>query len=170
MLKIKHQKGNKQEKAFSCLYDRYAQDLFDYFYYRFLGDEEKAKDFLQDLFLKLINPSISFNAQKKFRYWIYHIASNMCKNEYRKISTNRKHMSQILYETNTETLEESPVILWKSLRKLRTGQRELIILRYKYKLSIKDIASIINTPEGTVKSRLFTCIQDLSKIIKNNDK
>ena len=167
VLIIKHKQGKKKEKAFSCLYDKYAQDLLNYFYLRFFGDNEKSQDFVQELFLKIIENPPQLNKQKKLRYWLFHVASNMCKNEYRKISTERKHIHQLHYEAKTKSHEKEDIILWKNLRTLNYKQQELIILRYKYNLSIKEIANIIEIPDGTVKSRLFTCIQDLSKIVNS---
>ena len=48
------------------------------------NDKEKAADFTQDLFLKVIEKVSSFNLDYCFKTWIFSIANNMCKNEYRK--------------------------------------------------------------------------------------
>ena len=46
-------KENNQ-KAFGELYDRYAERLINYFYRMLWKDQEKAEDFTQDLFTKII--------------------------------------------------------------------------------------------------------------------
>jgi RNA polymerase sigma-70 factor (ECF subfamily) len=73
-----------------------------------------------------------------------------------------------IQKNNQETskIEDRP-LLWKKLRKLSDEQCNLLLLRYKYQHSVKEIAQILEIPEGTVKSRLFKCIQDISKNIKN---
>ncbi len=79
--------------AFNELYSRYNDRLF-YYFYRMLGNcEETANDFLQDIFLKIIDKPELFNPTFSFRKWIFSVAHNMCKNEYRK-RENRKTVLQ----------------------------------------------------------------------------
>src|ERR1700712_473931 len=73
-----------KEKAFTELYERYSKKMLYFFYQRLYQDKQKAQDFLQDLFLKILEKPQLFNADKKFKTWIYTLAANMCKNEYRK--------------------------------------------------------------------------------------
>lgn len=169
LLIIQQKKRKEKEKAFSCLYDRYAQDLLDFFYCRFFGDEEKAKDFLQEIFVKVITQAPLFSENRKFRYWVFRVAANMCKNEYRKQSIRRLHEAEILKSHQENSKSEHRPLLWKKLRKLNDEQCSLLLLRYKYQHSIEEIAQILEIPEGTVKSRLFKCIQDISKNIKNTE-
>ena len=59
------QKG--KEAAFNELYARYSNRLL-HFMYRMLGqDEARAQDFLQDLFLKIVNDPSKFDLQKNFK-------------------------------------------------------------------------------------------------------
>src|SRR6266568_4196340 len=72
-------------KAFNTLYARYKDRLL-YYFYRMLGNSnEKAQDFLQDIFMKLIDKAETFDSSRKFSTWIFSIAHNMCKNEYRRM-------------------------------------------------------------------------------------
>ena len=77
-------KGN--EAAFDELYKRYAEQLYRFFYKMLYQDEELAADFCQTLFMKVFDKANSFNPTLKFSTWLYSIASNMCKNEYRRHS------------------------------------------------------------------------------------
>jgi len=76
--------------SFDELYKRYSHRLLHYFYRMLNGDEEKAQDFLQDICLKIVEKADTFNPEGKFSSWIFTIASNMCKNEYRRM---RKRIS-----------------------------------------------------------------------------
>ena len=69
-----------KEKAFTELYTRYAKPMLYFFYQRLYQDEPKAQDFLQDLFLKIIEKPQLFDRDKKFKTWLYTVATNMCKN------------------------------------------------------------------------------------------
>ena len=83
MLFISHGK----EKAFNELYGRYSRKMLFFFHSKLFKNQEKANDFLQDLFLKIIENPQSFDSSKNFSIWIYTVANNMCKNEYRKKNT-----------------------------------------------------------------------------------
>lgn len=75
------QQGN--EPAFNTLYHRYATRLYG-FLIKMLGyDTAKAQDVLQDIFLIIAEHPEKFDIQKKFSTWIFTIAANKCKNEYR---------------------------------------------------------------------------------------
>ena len=67
--------------AFDEIYQRYGQCLLFYFCRMLGGDKAKAQDFLQDLFIKIIDKKNS--PVQNFKSWIFTIAHNMCKNEFR---------------------------------------------------------------------------------------
>ena len=162
---------NKNELAFGELYYRYSQKMFSFFYRMLYCDKEKAGDFLQDLFLKLIEKPQSFNSEEKFSPWFYSLAHNMCKNEYRKISirneySDRLPLSNISVDTNIyDELDLKSFIgeLYHFLEDLDDDHRSAFLLRYGNNLSIKEIAEIMVCPEGTIKSRLYYTIKYLSE-------
>ena len=90
------------ERAFDELYRRYSDRMLRYFWRMLNQDEEKSQDFLQDLMMKVVEKAHLFNADRRFSTWIYSVASNMCKNEYRsrevrKVMTRVDDFSQINY-------------------------------------------------------------------------
>jgi RNA polymerase sigma-70 factor (ECF subfamily) len=161
-------KGNQRQKAFDCLYLRYSTDLRSFFYFALNNDYEKAKDFVHDTFLKILESPQKFDSNRRFKPWIYQVASNMCKNEYRKISVVSRHKEEILNSESTYTeLKEDEIKLSEIIKNLTDDKRSLIVLRFKLNLSIKEIAEIYECPEGTVKSRLFNVTKELTKLYKN---
>jgi RNA polymerase sigma-70 factor (ECF subfamily) len=160
--------GNKGQVAFSHLYNRYSKLMLNYFYFSLHYDHNKAQDFVQDLFVKILEKHRTFNNDQFFKAWIYRIATNMCSNEYRKNNVIRKYHDHILSSTEIITLNpETENILRKCISDLNTEHRSLIVLRFKLKLSIKEMAQIYECPEGTIKSRLFHATKELSKLFKN---
>ena len=158
-------------KAFDELYNRYSKILLNFFYKKLYGDQEKANDLLQDLFLKIIEKPELFDTNKKFSTWIYTVAYNMCKNVYR---------SNIIKEKNYDInlLKELPTFdklnnkydvdffidsLNTELNNLSKKHKQTFNLRHKDMLSIKEISIVMNCSEGTVKSRLFYATKELSK-------
>ncbi len=175
LMEIFQQNKDDQSKiAFDHLYHRYAKPMVNYFYYALKNDNDKAQDFLHDLFLKIIEKKDQFSCHKSFKPWIYRIAINMCNNEYRREKILHKYeeymkASEIECYTNSQfenTIERN---LWNFVNTLRPEKRALIILRFKFNLSVKEMALIFDCAEGTIKSRLFYTTKELSKILKKQD-
>lgn len=158
---------SQKRKAFDCLYSRYSDLVTEYFYFALYRDIEKAKDFVHDLFIKILDSPEKFNTSKKFKPWMFQVASNMCKNEFRRQQVSNKYHEYIKVTTpNEETLKPKEKQLNRSIKRLSPEHRSLIVLRFKIKLSIKEIANILECPEGTVKSRLFYATKELAKLYK----
>lgn len=161
-----------EEAAFNVLYERYGHRLYRYFY-RMLGqDEALAGDCTQELFLRLIEKSAAFDPNRRFSAWIYAIAANMVKNEYR--SRSRRPELQRLPEEGLpqDTAPElfarldasaRQRLLEQALQGLSEQQRECFLLRYQEELPIQEISEIVGCPEGTVKSRLHYALRKLNE-------
>jgi RNA polymerase sigma-70 factor (ECF subfamily) len=92
----------------------------------------------------------------------------MCKNEFRNNKVIQKYNNHALAESEqTASLDDPENNLRRCISALNNEQRSLIVLRFKLKLSIKEIAGIYDCPEGTVKSRLFYATKELSKSYKD---
>ncbi len=161
-------------KAFNQLYSRYGKRLLHYFFRMLGGDREKSQDLLQDIFLKIIRKPELFNGRYKFKTWIFSVAHNMCKNEYRRLS-NR---DTTLIESNND-IADNPnsfdqridqklfqKVLQVRLNELPPDQRTAFLLRFQENLSIKEISKTMNCSEGTVKSRLFYACEKLAKYLQ----
>ncbi|NQU85616.1 MAG: sigma-70 family RNA polymerase sigma factor [Mariniphaga sp.] len=159
------------EKAFEIIYERYKNRLY-YFFLRMLGEcTETANDFLQELFIKIIDKPHFYNPKYKFSTWIFSVANNMCKNEYRKRKT-RDFVTIESFEnkiTQEDTIkvkvkaEERINFILAEIDKLSEELKTVMILKYKEKFCLKEISEITDVPEGTVKSRLFYARKELSK-------
>jgi RNA polymerase sigma-70 factor (ECF subfamily) len=167
--------GNSQ--AFALLYDRYSEKLIRYFY-RMLGqDRDKAEDFTQDLFTKLIEKPQLFDTTKKFGTWVFSIACNMCKNEYRRLAVrqgtvNDEAKAIKAKDENSENVvdymdkKSFNQLLHVELGLLDEKHRSVFILRFQEEMSIKEIGEALGISEGTVKSRLFYTLKKLSEKLK----
>ena len=151
--------------AFDHLYNRYAKRMVNFFYYALKNDYAKAQDFLHDLYLKIIENKDKFDSNKSFQAWIYRMASNMCKNEFRSIAVSKKYKEHAQYTARlTDTGPKLNDDLRAYINSLPHEQRSLIILRFKFNLTIKEISDIFECAEGTIKSRLFYAVKELSGI------
>nr|WP_320022720.1 RNA polymerase sigma factor [uncultured Draconibacterium sp.] len=167
---------NGNQSAFSELYERFNQRLY-YYFFRMLGnDKEVANDFLQDIFLKIINKPELFKPGYKFTSWIFTVAHNMCKNEYRhrevrKIISNDENPDQFLTDENSyeEMLKKEQLItqLFTEIEYLEEDQKAILLLKYKENFSLKEISEILELPLGTIKSRLYYARVELTKKLAN---
>ena len=164
------------KRAFDEVYERYAAALLRYFMRMLWRDREKSEDFVHDLFAKIVRKPEYFDTSRSFKTWVYSVANNMCKNEYKKQEV-RKGMSNgldnhySLYDKNTNVMNEVQDNFFqeafqKSLVDLDDKHREAFSLRHLEGLSIKEIAEVLEINEGTVKSRLFYATKYLAESLK----
>jgi len=157
--------------AFSEIHRRYAARLFNFFLRMLDRDRSRAEDLVQDVFLKIIENPRLYDLQRRFDTWIFHIAYNLCKNEYRKSAVRDGYRQSL--GTGEPATEYVPGNLHDGLmfsealdhhlNLLDEKHRMVFILRYQQDIPLREIAEILNCPEGTVKSRLFNAIKRLSE-------
>jgi RNA polymerase sigma-70 factor (ECF subfamily) len=176
-LMISMEKGEKA--AFDELYQRYAAPLRNYFKRMLWKDSEKAEDFVHDLFAKLIRNPNYFDPSRSFKTWVYSVANNMCKNEYKKQEVRKGTVNGVenhygLSDKSVNVMTEVQESQFKeaferSLDELDQKHREAFLLRHVDGLSIKEISEILNANEGTIKSRIFYAIKYLAADLKEFD-
>jgi len=150
------------QAAFSELYLRYKDRMYYYFYRMLDNSAEHANDFLQELFLKIIEKPESYHSSYPFKTWLYSVANNMCKNEYRSRGVRQEYQEFEALQPKIDFLNEKSfgddqIIekIFSTLDDLGEEHRSAFLLRYREGFSIKEVAEILQLPDGTVKSRLF---------------
>jgi RNA polymerase sigma factor (sigma-70 family) len=165
----------KDQKAFSVLYDRYGDRVYNYFFRLLWKDKEKAEDFAQELFMKVIHHGENFDGSRQFKTWLFSIANNMCKNEYRKQEVRKNAHPELHYQAsmNQTELPQDQLdqqgfeqALAMALLAMDEAKRTTFELRYKEEMSIKEISEILDCSEGTIKSRLFYTLKHLNQELK----
>ncbi len=163
------QKVNQgSEVALTEIYQRYSAPLMRYFTRMLWRDRNTAQDFLQDLFIKLIDNPGRFDASRQFSTWLFSIAHNMCKNEYRKRGNKESVVISIERNNNTDLNKLIDERDFKNrldflLETLDDESKSLFLLRYEQEFDLARISEILGIPVGTIKSRLFYLRKGLSK-------
>lgn len=164
--------GHKQ--ALEVLYDRYFDRLVK-FANSYLFDETKAEDIAQESFIKLIEKHEYFDYSRKFSTWFYTLTGNLCKQTLR----NDKNRLRILKEEVMTGMPETGIMYIESDRKilsqkistiyncLSEKEKNIYTLRFENELSIKEIADILNIPEGSVKSGVFYLLKKFAHHLKD---
>lgn len=157
------------QSAFDELYKRYSGPLLNFFYRMLHSDRGRAEDMLHDLFLKIIEHPESFDSARTFSTWFYSLAGNMIRNEYRSRQVRNEHAQYTLYQSEPQEIMNDDMDrqlfetrLKAELSKLDNDSQMIFNLRFGEEMSVKQIAEIMNCPEGTIKSRLFYMTKQLA--------
>ena len=173
---------DRRSEHFEILMRRYERELYT-FLRRFLGNAQHAEDVFQGTFLSVHLRIDQFEPGKRFRPWLYAIASNKAIDFLRR---NKRHQmasldctvqhadsdeamvsrlsSQGLSPDELAIRSETSAKVREAVGQLSESTQQLIQLAFYQGLKYADIAEILNIPVGTVKSRVFTAMRKLNEI------
>jgi len=171
---------NNTEDAFNILVQRYKNPLTN-FVFRFLGDYEACNDVVQEAMIKVYRYKDSYSSVAKFSTWIYTIAGNLARTEYRRkrrrniFSINDYGEDHKTYDLPDESYRPDVItdsgikdeIIQKALLKVKEAYREAVILRDIQGMSYEEISEILVVNEGTVKSRINRGRAQLQELLKS---
>lgn len=136
-------------------------------------DPQDAQDAAQDAFLKAFKGLKDFSPESSLYTWLYRIAVNTCL-DYQRKSHRSKFSDECLSEDrpsddpsperDCEAREISEAVQ-SALQKLPKKLRPAIVLREIDGLSYEEIAEILHTSLGTVKSRISRAREELRRIL-----
>ena len=156
---------------FEELYDRYANKVYRKCY-SFVYNQEKAQDFTHDIFLKLIVKIGTFKETSKFSTWLYSITYNYCMDQIRVKKKQKEYALDENYDiedADDAGLDElQSQRLYKSLEKMPSDEKALLLMKYQDDFSIKDISETLNISESAVKMRLLRSKEKLRKLYLEN--
>lgn len=156
--------------AFAALYSRYKQPVY-VFALRMLRKPDMARDVFQSAFLKTFECRSELTRVIRFRSWIFTVVRNLCLNELRRnksVDSSYEEMDDLPGEDHSTVLEreDESKLLMEAIMRLKPEYREVLLLREYEDLSYEEIAAIVGSTEGAVKSRLFKARQQLHKALK----
>lgn len=148
--------------------------------YRFTGSDSQAQDLTQEVFLRLFKNLKSFRSgEGSFATWLAKLTRNLLIDHYRRSKLDRATDSiedqlPVLEQTHgaggradglLSGREAGEILQW-GLSKLSPELRETVILRDLEGMEYREIAGVLNVPEGTVKSRLNRGRTDLARVLR----
>lgn len=150
--------------------------------YRFTGKDSEAQDMAQDVFLRVFKTLGSFRSgEGSFVVWLARLTRNLLIDNYRRTKQDRATDSiedqlPVLeqksgFDTRTDGLlagREAGELIQRALEKLSPELREAVILRDLEELEYREIAKVLNVPEGTVKSRLNRGRAELARVLRRS--
>lgn len=166
-----------EDDALALLVERYQNDVFR-FCLHYLGDLEGAREITQETFLRVYTARERFDASRVFRPWMLCIARNMCLNV---LKRNKLVLMESLDglggdDSNASEYWRAPVTehplenilsderrrqLLRMVNALAPEAREVVMMRYFEQMSSREIAEILETTEGAVRTRLHRALNQL---------
>lgn len=177
----KYRKGDLE--CLRTLIDRYRDELYR-FLVRLVGDRTAAEDVFQDTFLQIHLSAATFDAERRFRPWLFTIAANKGRDHLRK--KGRRQTLDLSAPVGGAASQDGPTYvdllkidmpgpdqrLDSAERDAKVQQvleamppllKEILLLAYFQRLSYANIAEDLGIPLGTVKSRLHAAVASFAQ-------
>ena len=148
--------------------------------FRFTNSAQEAQDLTQDVFLRVFKTIKTFrSAEGSFHTWLARVTRNLLIDNYRRTRQDRvtdsiENQLPLLEQSipsssrpeGAVVMREQGEILQAALEKLSPELRETVILRDLQEMEYREIALVLEIPEGTVKSRLNRGRAELARLLK----
>lgn len=153
------------------LYERYNKLLFGYFF-KLTRNQELSEDFVNDVFLKILNSKNKYRGDGIFRVWMFRIARNVFIDNYNRRKKIAGGEEAMINESMHQKAEDSHTMMEKSetcdwlhrgLMKLKEKDREVLVLCKLEELTYREVAKILDCSEEAVRVRMFRALQNLKE-------
>lgn len=157
--------AQKNPEAFGAVYDAHYQKIFRYIYYR-VGNKDVAEDLTAETFFQALKNIWRFRFIKRpFSAWLYRIAATQVAMYYREkkkyCALAMEECPELIHyadfcesEKNSFDIKEDFYFVSRILKKLKSEEKNILILRYFEDKSLNEISEIMKMKLNTVKSHL----------------
>lgn len=154
--------------AFETLEKRHSRRIYN-FLFKYTKDHQVTEDLVQETFLRVYRSRHSYRRIAKFTTWLYTIAGNLARTEYRKrqrvamlslhSTTGRGEFEMEIPDRSHVPDEQVDLVLQhervqRAIDHLPDIFREVVVLRGVQDLTYDEIQEITGIPLGTIKSRI----------------
>ncbi len=156
--------------AFVRLYRRHYDAVFRYCMHR-LFERTAAEDVTSEVFLKVVGNIHRFKGnERQFRNWLYRIATNAVSNYLRKTARRNRLLKVAREQANSPVADcgesaEKLALLKEAVFALRPRYQTIITLRFFENLKLTEIAEVLGSSPGTVRSQLARALAKLRKVL-----
>lgn len=164
--------------ALEVLYDRYSSIVYR-MALRMLKNREQSEEIVQEVFWRVWRRSASFERERgRVAQWIFGIAHNLCIDELRRM---RARPNQVYEDVDHPVIQQLvdeqidvPATAWAAeqqrvirdaLDHLPSAQRQAVEMAYFGGLSHQEIATKLDRPLGTIKTRVRLGLQKLGSLL-----
>jgi RNA polymerase sigma-70 factor (ECF subfamily) len=155
--------------AFVQLYRRHYDAVFCYCVHR-LFDRHMAEDITAEVFLKVVENFHHFRGnERQFRYWLYKIATNAVNDHLRRTARRDGLLKGACRQIGSQLADcgepsiEKLALLREAVLSLKPRYQTIITLRFFENLKLTEIAEVLASSPGTVRSQLARALAKLRK-------
>ena len=163
-------RARSDRAAFVQLYRRHYDVIFRYCAHR-LFDRAMAEDITSEVFLRMVENFHGFRGtEAQFRNWLYRIATNAVNHHLRRMNRRISLLRAAREQSNNQAVdyEESPeklALLKEAMLSLKPRYQTIITLRFFENLKLIEIAEVLGSSPGTVRSQLARALARLRKAL-----
>jgi len=156
--------------AFVQLYRRHYDAVFRYCVHR-LFERTAAEDVTSEVFLKVVENIHRFKGnEQQFLCWLYRIATNAVNNYLRKAARRNRLLKVAREQANSQVADcgesaEKLALLREAVFALKPRYQTIITLRFFENLKLTEIAEVLASSPGTVRSQLARALVKLRKVL-----
>lgn len=166
--------------AFALLVERWREKIRQ-LCIRMTGNVHLGDDLVQEVFARVFDKRREFKGASKFSTWLWRIAVNRCYDEMRR-PMNRAITESLDDESGTVVLDivapdantprdtfaaqEEAELVRQGLMQLPEHYRTVLVLRHYENLKLREIAEVLDIPEGTVNSRMAEALAQLTRLLE----
>ncbi|MED1919395.1 sigma-70 family RNA polymerase sigma factor [Bacillus thuringiensis] len=171
-LLIKMKEGDEQ--AFHTMYDATFQDV--YRTVSFLVDHKQDReDVMNEIYMQMWTSLANYDTKRPFQFWLHGLVIRQVQRfrvkswrRFRIFERIRSYSQEESYwDEHTALMDGRNQLISQSIRKLTDKQRTVIIFRFYHDYTLEEIATLLDIPLGTVKSRYHAGLQALRKDFGN---
>jgi len=162
--------------AFTRLYLRHYDAIFRYCVHR-LFERTTAEDIASEVFLKMVENFQTFDGnERQFRNWLYRIATNAVNEHLRKTTRRSAILTWVWRGSSKAGVDEGTVadesqgnqaVVKKAMLTLKPEYQAIVTMRFFENLKLEEIAEVVGTSAGTVRSQLSRAMEKLRKHISS---
>ena len=150
--------------------------------WRMTGDMHRGEDLAQETFARVFAKRKDYQPSGKFSTWLWRIALNLCYDELRRRQRREESSLDGMCGEAVAALEafvapepppdkslvdrERGELVRNALMQLSEGFRSVLVLRHYENLKFREIAGVLDVPEGTVKSRMAEALTQMGRLLK----
>jgi RNA polymerase sigma-70 factor, ECF subfamily len=160
------QVAHGDEQALAELLRRWERPLAHFLHRRTGGRD--VEDLYQEVWLRVVRAAERFDGDRRFSTWLFQIALNLSR-DWRRREPASAGAVDLSGEVAAPMAADAGVDVERLLARLPEAQREVVALRYLHDLSEEEVATLLDIPRGTVKSRLHHAIARLNALVRGED-
>ncbi len=167
--------------AFGLLVERWRKRIYS-LCLRMTGSSHTAEDLTQEVFVRIFDRRRTYDPTHRFSSWLWRIALNICYDELRRVQ--RRHEFPLDEEGSDEgtrvrlevidpstpeaqvQAQEEAELVRAALLQLPEIYRTVLVLRHYENLKLREIAEVLDIPDGTVNSRMAEGLAQLTRLLE----